>query len=71
VVVRYAVTGYAPKYHSADKHDTIASHFKLTLGKFISILHFIVRELQISNNVILKFPTSIYITCVWGEINLF
>jgi len=38
VVVRSAVTGLfisdsTPKYHVADKHDTIPSHFKLTLGQ--------------------------------------
>jgi len=42
VVVRSAVTGSdsswtsrasTPKYHIADKHDTLPSHFKLTQGQ--------------------------------------
>jgi len=42
VVVRYSVTGpnssrllraSTPKYHATDKHDTLLSHFKLTLGQ--------------------------------------
>jgi len=39
VVVRSAVIGpdsnriLKPKYHAADKHDTLPSHIKLTLGQ--------------------------------------